>query len=141
MSKEEKVHSKSHMVPVVGCFIALILACSIVTFAGYRFMQAWGEYDPKAAATARVIQCLEAGEEENQKLCGLITNFPCWNLIQEAKSKTRSQYQIDVLWYNWEDELPNRGGDEVYLQVTFTDGRAIKILWYEGTLESCEVNS
>jgi hypothetical protein len=118
-------------------FILLILVCSLITFVGYRLL----EYDPKEAALETVTQCVNAEDEQQQESCGLITDLPCWNAIKQSADTTNDQYSVDILWYNWEDEIPNRGGDEVYLQVTFSDGNIFRILWYEGWLEYCEYNA
>lgn len=120
--------------------IAVAFVCGVIIFASYRFFESWSEYDPKEAAIEKVTQCLDAEDKEQEETCGLVTNFPCWNSIKSIVN-TNNQYSVEVLWYNWEDRIPSRGGDEVYLQVTFADDNVFRILWYEGGLEHCEVES
>ena len=89
-------------------------------------------------AIATVSQCLGASVEE-QTTCGPIITLPCWQVIQQTVGQTNQPYMVDILWYNWEDHIPNRGGDEVYMEVTLFEGNVFRILWYEGRLEYCEV--
>lgn len=92
-------------------------------------------YDPKQAAQDTVVQCL-AGSRE---FCGYLTDSPCWAAMQQSAEQSANEYTIDVLWYNWEDQICCRGGDEVYMQVNFSNGNTFRVLWYEESLESCEV--
>ncbi len=118
-----------------------VFICLSTTLAMHKLLESWGSYDPKEQATEKVIQCLNATQEEQQQLCGLLTGYPCLKAIPQSINNTNQEYEVEILWYNWDDHIPNRGGDEVYLQVTFSDETIFRILWYEGTLEYCEIEN
>jgi hypothetical protein len=121
--------------------LTLLVACGTILFAGYQFYQlleAWTAYDAKESAIESVARCFDATSEEQDSVCGLLLFSPCLDGIQQAMERSNNQIAIEVLWYNWEDNIPNRGGDEVYLEVTFSDEHIFRILWYEGTLEECQ---
>lgn len=118
--------------------LTLLVACGAILFAGYQFYQLLdGLTDAKDRAIQSVARCLDATSEEQDSVCGLLAFSPCWDDIQQAMERSNTQYAIEVLWYNGEDHIPNRGGDEVYLEVTFADESTFRVLWYEGMLEEC----
>lgn len=131
-SRSEHSHRRSWLLGAV--FISAI-ACGILMLAIYNFLDAWTKYDPKQSAQKTVERCIGGSTEA----CGYIASFPCLADMYRSVSEPNNQYSIDVLWYNQEGEICCRGGDEVYLQVNFTNGDAFKLLWYEGTLEQCDV--
>jgi hypothetical protein len=140
MSKGLFVSGNKGQQLIILCLI-FVLVCGVIVFEGYKLLESLefvSGYDPKDAAIEKVTQCLDDDGENQQETSGLITYFPGWDAIKQSADKTNNQYSVDVLWYNWEDQIPNRGGDEVYLQVSFSDDNVFRILWYEGGLEYCE---
>ena len=85
---------------------------------------------PKESAIVHVIDCLDDNND-----CGLVTETPCWDII----SQSETAYAVAVLWYNQEDEICCRGGDEIMLEIKYTDGSVLNILSYEGFFEQCEI--
>lgn len=119
--------------------IVLILISAIIggalILAGYNLLESWASYDPKQIAENTIRRCLDQQSDS----CGYITSSACLQDMRRSASETENAYQINVIWYNWEDKICCRGGDEVYLRVDFTNGDEYNILWYEGTLEQCEI--
>lgn len=119
---------------LAGLAILGAMTCGIVILAAYSLLSG-RFYDPKQAAEETLVQCLDGSKE----ICGYVTSSQCWADVQQVASQVNNPYSIDVIWYNWEDEICCRGGDEVYMQIEFSSGDAFKLLWYEGTIEQCEV--
>lgn len=110
---------------IVGMILAI--GCGILAIS----MSTW--QDAKDLAQLTLIECLDG----NREYCGYVIEFPCWQELKQAVAQSDERYSIEVLWYNLEDEVCCRGGDEVYMQVNVAD-EAYRILWYEGILEYCE---
>lgn len=118
---------------LIGFMVISVIIVGAMILVAYNLFESW-TYDPKQSAKDTVNQCLNQSSEA----CGYLDTSPCLTAMHEAASFSRNQYSIDVLWYNREDEICCRGGDEVYLQLNFTNGDSYRLLWYEGTLEQCE---
>ncbi len=111
--------------------IISIIVCGVL----YGLLSLWASYDPKESAISTARRCLE----QQPGSCGRITATPCLAALYQSASQPDNEYQINVFLYNGEDVVCCRGGDEVSLQVDFTNGDSYRLLWYEGFLEECTV--
>ena len=110
------------------------LACVSIS---WLFGHLWS--NPRAEAVEDVRQCLEAArasaEIPSYEVCGRLIGQPDWSAIAEQLRDSIDDYSISIVWYNYEDNVCCRGGDEILLQVDFTNGQTFYLLWYEGLLE------
>jgi hypothetical protein len=120
---------------LIGFILISMIACGVVSLVGYNLLKSWGAYDPEPNAEATVRRCLD----QEADACGYITASLCLEEMHRSASRSGNAYEIEVMWYNQEDEICCRGGDEVYLQVNFINRDRYNLLWYEGTLEQCEI--
>ena len=118
-------------------FLALIVLSATVFAISHQIysqLVAGLNYDPEQAASQQVYRCLIGYDDA----CGYLISHSesCLDDIQNAASK--HAYEIQTLWYNHEDKICCRGGDEVLKQVNFSNGESYRVLWYEGAIEWCE---
>lgn len=119
--------------------------CGLLGWRLYRELEAWLNYDPKEAAmrwTEKYLQAAyahpNATEEDVLPSCGgMWSHGDCWAILQEAVAHSSNQYTMTVVYYNWEDDIPWRGGDEIIVQVNFANSRPVMVFTYEGCIDYC----
>jgi len=119
--------------------------CGLLGWRLYREFEAWANYDPKEVAmrcTERYLQAAyahpNAAEKDVLSSCGgAWSHGDCWSILQEAVVPSSNQYTMTVVYYNWEDDIPWRGGDEITVQVDFANSRSVMVFTYEGCVDYC----
>ncbi len=118
-------------------FVALAIAVSVgaATLAFLGILGLAGQLlHPRDQAIQDVRQCLETAEP-SYDVCGRLIEQAAWATLQEQLDLPNSDYFISIVWYNWEDNVCCRGGDEILLRVDFANSETFYLLWYDGLLE------
>ena len=119
--------------------------CALLGWRLYGEFEALANYDPKEVAmrcTERYLQVAyahpNAAQEDVSLPCGgWQPHGDCWSILQEAVAHSSNQYTMTVVYYNWEDDIPWRGGDEIIVQVDFANSRPVTVFTYQGGIDYC----
>lgn len=132
---------------VLGILFAALGICVVVGRYAFQELEEWASYDPKEAAYNRLQHTLNAAYENpttssHQQIVsscgGLWLTEECWVLLQDEVKRSSNEYNMKVIFYNWEDEeRPTRGGDEIIIEIDFASGNVVSVYTYESCIDYC----
>lgn len=132
---------------MLGIVFVAISICILSGWYVHHEIDELANYDPKDAAYNRVLRTLDATYEnpttapyqQAVSSCGGVwLAESCWNLLQDEVKRCSNEYDINVVFYNWEDEeTPWRGGDEIIIEIAFSNGNVVNVYTYESCIDYC----